>query len=120
MRNRHLISLIAALALPAALSYAYHTTLNLPPLPVWLLMVNLVLFALLGKDKFAARHKKNRTPEFTLLLLTFLGATPALLIGRQTFRHKTAKPSFVYAMWGTIAAQAACAWYFWPQLYAWL
>ena len=120
MKNRHLLSLIPALGLPAALAYAYHAALNLPPLPVWLITLNLVLFALMGKDKFAAKRKKNRTPEFTLLLLAFLGATPALFAGRKTFRHKTSKQNFIYAMWGTIAAQVVCVWYFWPQLRAWL
>lgn len=118
--NRHLLSLIPGLAIPALLTFAYHRTLNLPPLAVWLVAINLVTLGLMGKDKFAATKKWPRTPEFTLLLFTFLGATPAMLAGRRIFRHKTSKESFKHALFGTIAAQVLCTWYFWPQLRAWL
>jgi uncharacterized membrane protein YsdA (DUF1294 family) len=118
--NRHLISLIPGLLIPAAFTFAYHRTLNLPPLIIWLVTINLMLMALMGKDKFAASKKWPRTPEATLLILTFLGATPALLLSRYLFRHKTKKQEFLYAMVGTIAAQAVCIWYFWPQLQVWL
>lgn len=118
--NRYLASLLPGLALPAALTYAYHRTLDIPALWVWLFTLNLTLLALLGKDKFAAGKKWPRTPEATLLLLTFLGGTPALLLGRRLFRHKTAKRPFIAAMVGTITLQAAAAWYFWPQLRLWL
>jgi uncharacterized membrane protein YsdA (DUF1294 family) len=118
--NRHILSLIPGLGFPAVLTYAYHKTMDFPPLVIWLLTLNLMLLALMGKDKIAATKKTARTPEFTLLLLAFLGATPALLIGRKLFNHKTAKKEFIYAMVGTIAAQAVAIWYFWPQLRQWL
>jgi len=114
--NRHLLSLVPGLLVPAGLAYAFHATLNLGPGYVWLFGLNLTLFALMGKDKFAARRKGWRTPEFTLLALAFLGGTPALLAGQKLFRHKTAKRQFIYAQAGTVFAQFLCIWYFWPQL----
>jgi hypothetical protein len=58
-----LLSLLFGLGVPAALTYAYHASLNLPLLPVWLLGVNLMLLALMGKDKFAAKI----TEEFIVI-----------------------------------------------------
>jgi uncharacterized membrane protein YsdA (DUF1294 family) len=121
----YILSLAFGLGLPALLTLAYHSTLNIAPLWVWLITINLTLMALMGKDKMAASRKgakKNarRTPEFTLLLLTFLGGTPALLLGRKIFRHKTIKQEFIYAMWGTIAAQVACIVTFYKTLLHWL
>lgn len=116
-RNRNLMSLIPGLGIPAALTYAYTTTLNFAPLWVWLVVLNLTLLGLMGKDKLAAKRGWGRTPEFTLLLLTFLGATPGILVARPLFQHKTTKESFRYALFGTIAVQGLCAWYFWPQLH---
>lgn len=119
-RNRHLLSLIPGLGFPAALAYAFHKTLDIPALVTWLVTLNLMLIVLMGKDKIAAVKKSARTPEFTLLLLAFLGGTPALLLGRKLFNHKTAKREFIYAMAGTIALQAVAVWYFWPYLKPWL
>ena len=116
----HLLSLIAGLGIPAVFTVIYSRTLDFAPLWVWLITLNLTLMALMGKDKLAATKKWPRTPEFTLLLLTFLGATPAIMLGRYLFNHKTSKESFRYALFGTMAVQAACIWYFWPQLHQWL
>lgn len=108
-----LISLLLGFGIPAALTYAYHSTLNLAPLPVWLLGVNLMLLALMGKDKFAAKNKLSRTPELTLLLLTFAGGTLAFFAGRWLFVHKKSKESFNHALYAVIGAQIFCIWYFW-------
>jgi uncharacterized membrane protein YsdA (DUF1294 family) len=117
-----LFSLLLGLGLPGMLAYIYHVILNFPLLPVWLAGVNLMLFALMGKDKFAAKNKKSRTPELTLLLLTFAGGTPAFFGGRWLFAHKKSKESFNHALYAVIGAQAFSVWYFWgwiwPQLKA--
>jgi uncharacterized membrane protein YsdA (DUF1294 family) len=49
-------------------------------------------------------------------MLALAGASPALLVGRFAFKHKTKKNSFVAAMCGVLAAQALAAWYFWPTV----
>lgn len=115
-----ILSLLGSFGLPLAITASYVHGLGLPPLPVWLVTTNLMMLALLGKDKFAAQRGWDRTPEFTLLALAFAGASPALLIGRKIFNHKTSKQEFIYAMWGTLAVQIGCIYYFRQQLMLWL
>lgn len=115
-----LFSVIVGLAIPAALTWAYATTLDFSPLSTWLISLNLMVVALMGKDKFAAQRGMRRTPEATLLLLATLGATPGLLLSRYLFHHKTTKPSFQYALFAVMALQAVALIAFWPKLAAYL
>lgn len=114
--NPVLVSLGLSLALTAALTWAYSSTLNFAPLWVWLITINLVLVALMGKDKLAAQKGWRRTPEATLLVLTLFGATPGLLVARYLFHHKTSKQTFQYGMFAIFTLQFLAVWYFWPQL----
>lgn len=115
-----ILSLLGSFGVPLVITGAYVYGLGMAPLPVWLVISNLMMLALLGKDKFAAKRGWDRTPEFTLLALAFAGASPALLLGRKLFNHKTSKQEFLYAMWGTIAVQIGCIYYFRHQLLQWL
>lgn len=112
------LSLGFALGLPALITFLYAEAVQAAPLPLWLLCINLMLFALMGKDKLAAKNKGARTPELTLLALVFAGGTPAFFAGRQVFKHKKSKESFNHALYAVLGAQAFCVWYFWPQLWA--
>ena len=60
----------------------------------YLLLMNLLLFALMGRDKAAARRGARRTPETTLLALAVLGGSVGGLLGMLLFRHKTRKRAF--------------------------
>jgi uncharacterized membrane protein YsdA (DUF1294 family) len=110
------VSLFMNLALPAALTVAATHLAAGGALLWWLFYVNIQELVLLAKDKLAAVQKWKRTPESTLLMLALAGASPALLVGRFAFKHKTKKNSFVAAMCGVLAAQALAAWYFWPTV----
>jgi uncharacterized membrane protein YsdA (DUF1294 family) len=110
------VSLTIGIAIPAAFTWAYSSTLNFAPLWVWLVTLNLTLVGLMGKDKLAAQKGWRRTPEATLLILTLLGATPGLLVARYLFNHKTSKESFQYGMFAIFTLQFLAVWYFWPQL----
>ena len=114
--NPVLISLAIGLAIPAAFTWAYSSTLNFNPLYTWLFTLNATLMALMGKDKLASRKGWRRTPEFTLITLTLLGATPGLLVSRYLFNHKTSKESFQYALFGVLTLQLLGIWYFWPHI----
>lgn len=116
----HIFSLAPGLAIPALFTWMYSSTLDFAPLWVWLVTLNLTLMGLMGKDKLAATRQWPRTPELTLLLLTFLGATPAIFAGRYVFHHKTSKQSFTYSLYAVIVLQVAAAWYFWPTLQQYL
>ena len=113
-----LFSIILGLAVPALFTWAYATTLDFNPVYTWLTTLNLMVIALMGKDKFAAQRGMRRTPEATLLLLATVGATPGLLLSRYLFHHKTSKPSFQYSLFAVLALQAAAFLVFWPQLAA--
>jgi uncharacterized membrane protein YsdA (DUF1294 family)/cold shock CspA family protein len=71
---------------------------------ITLSVLTLFLYAF---DKSAAMSKQWRTPENTLHILSLIGGWPGALIAQQLLRHKTNKPSFIYAFWFTVAANVA-------------
>jgi len=56
-------------------------------------VINLVVFAMYGIDKYKATHKKWRIPEATLIGAAVFGVLGALA-GMKFFHHKTKKPKF--------------------------
>lgn len=60
----------------------------------YLVMVNGLLFVLMGIDKSKAKKHRWRIPEKTLLLLGVAGGGFGGLMGQKVFRHKTRKPVF--------------------------
>jgi uncharacterized membrane protein YsdA (DUF1294 family) len=64
------------------------------PLLVYLVVGNLVTFALFGIDKHKARDGSRRIPEATLIGASALTGTIGGWLGMRHFRHKTAKRSF--------------------------
>lgn len=61
---------------------------------IYLGVVNLATFLVFGRDKRAAASRSPRVPERTLLTLAALGGSPAALLARPVFRHKTRKQPF--------------------------
>ena len=57
-------------------------------------VMSVIVFALYGWDKHAARHGTWRVRERTLFTLAVLGGWPGGLIGSRVFRHKTKKLSY--------------------------
>lgn len=78
----------------------------------FLLLTNGLIFLFMWKDKSAARNNGWRIPEGVLLFLTLLGGTPAMLLARKLFRHKTTKRKFVIRLYVVIAIQIAALAYF--------
>lgn len=64
----------------------------------YLIVINIVAFAIYGLDKKRAIHDEWRIPEATLLTLAAVGGSVGALFGMQTFRHKTRKPKFAYGV----------------------
>lgn len=64
----------------------------------YLIVINIVAFAIYGLDKKRAIHDEWRIPEATLLTLAAVGGSVGSLFGMQTFRHKTRKPKFAYGV----------------------
>lgn len=64
----------------------------------YLIVINIVAFAIYGLDKKRAIHDEWRIPEAALLTLAAVGGSVGALFGMQTFRHKTRKPKFAYGV----------------------
>ncbi|MFO6299501.1 DUF1294 domain-containing protein [Rahnella selenatireducens] len=77
------------------------------PVPVGLLLINLLTLLIYGADKLAARKSWRRIPENTLLLFGLLGGWAGALAGQQLFRHKTQKQPFRTRFMLSIAANIA-------------
>lgn len=55
----------------------------------YVLLINLLLFLLMGIDKRAAKRKKWRIPERRLLTLGIIGGGIGGILGMLIFHHKT-------------------------------
>ena len=60
----------------------------------WLLLISLILFLTMGRDKRLSRSHGHRVREHTLMLLAVLGGALGGVLGMQIFHHKTQKPKF--------------------------
>lgn len=66
----------------------------MPWLLAYLVVANLISFAMFGVDKQRARAGQRRISERDLLLSAAVSGTVGAWVGMSVFRHKTAKPSF--------------------------
>lgn len=62
---------------------------------LYLGVVNMWVFLLMGYDKYQAKHHRWRIRERTLLTLGLLGGGLGGVLGRMLFHHKTKKPRFL-------------------------
>lgn len=56
---------------------------------LWLCVMSLVSFLVMGSDKRRAKQGARRVPEARLFLLALLGGGVGGLLGMYVFRHKT-------------------------------
>ena len=70
----------------------------LPLIIVYLAVVNVVGFALMGIDKTRARKRAWRIPEANLFLAALIGGSIGSILGMHLFRHKTRHWYFLYGM----------------------
>ena len=61
----------------------------------YLIIINLLGFAIMGIDKEKAKRKAWRIPEKTFFLVSFLGGSLGCFLGMRVFRHKTRHWYFV-------------------------
>ena len=76
---------------------------------IYLAVMNILGFALMGTDKSRARNGKWRIRERTLFLFSLLGGSIGTLTGMYVFRHKTKHWYFVIGMPLILIAQLALA-----------
>ena len=84
---------------------------------IYLLAVNLVLFAMMGIDKYKARKGLWRIPEKTLFITAILGGSVGGILGMKLFRHKTLHNSFRFGFPAILIAQLAIAGFIVYKLY---
>ena len=65
---------------------------------IYLLIINVVGFAMMGIDKNRAKRGEWRVPEKTLFTCALLGGSLGTTLGMSTFRHKTKHWYFKYGM----------------------
>ena len=76
----------------------------------YLALISLVAIVVCIYDKFAAKHNpKHRTRERTLLLLSALGGSVAMLLCMLIIRHKTKHAKFMIGIPVIIVLQLALA-----------
>jgi len=66
--------------------------------PVYLMIVNIGAFSLMGIDKKKSIKKEYRIPEKTLFAWAIAGGSVGSIVGMQLFRHKTRHASFKICM----------------------
>ncbi|MHC4391364.1 MAG: DUF1294 domain-containing protein [Planctomycetota bacterium] len=102
------VGVAAAIGMPLAVYAQWH------PLLAHLVGVNASTLLLFGYDKAVAGGTWTRVPERVLHLFAFAGGTPATLLARKLFRHKTLKSSFKRTFAWVIVGQIVllrAAWY---------
>ena len=73
----------------------------------YLIVINILTFAVYGIDKRKARQGSWRISEATLLMLAVIGGTIGALLGMQVWRHKTMHLKFKYRLPLILLAQIA-------------
>ena len=79
---------------------------------LWLIVINIITFAVFGIDKKKAIDGKFRIKELTLFVLSLLGGSLGGFIAMHTFHHKTRKLYFKFGIPLILVA--------WSALIAWL
>ena len=69
--------------------------ITLKQILIYLFVINIIGFFIMGWDKLMAKTGSWRTPEKTLFTITFLGGGIGTIAGMYVFRHKTRKTRFL-------------------------
>ena len=72
---------------------------------LYLLVINLAAFVMMGTDKKRAKRKEWRIPERALFGSALLGGSIGAIAGMYCFRHKTKHWYFVLGMPGILVIQ---------------
>jgi len=79
---------------------------------IYLVIINIVAYAMMGIDKRKAQKKEWRISEAALFTAALLGGSIGSIAGMQRFRHKTKHWYFKYGMPAILVAQIALVIYF--------
>ena len=93
-------------------------TLQYKIIALYLLLVNLIAFAIYGIDKRRAKKHKFRIPEKTLLWMARIGGGIGCWLGIKVFHHKTKHTKFriIVPLWTIIwMAAIILAYIYWHK-----
>ena len=76
----------------------------------WVILANVLALFVTIYDKRAAKKRRFRVPESTLLLLAAVGGSGAMLLTMWLIRHKTRRATFMLGIPAILLLQGA-AWY---------
>ena len=65
---------------------------------IYLIVINILGFLVMGLDKHKAKMEERRIPENTLFTFTVLGGGVGTIAGMYVFHHKTKKMKFKVGM----------------------
>ena len=77
---------------------------------IYFLAINIVLFVVMGVDKYRAIRRRWRIPEAMLFILALVGGGCGGTVGMYSFRHKT--KHWYFAVFFPLLALAQLALYF--------
>ncbi len=60
----------------------------------YFILLNILGFVSMRRDKLLARRRARRTPENTLMFIAFAGGALGSWIAMYVYRHKTKHPAF--------------------------
>lgn len=82
---------------------------------IYIVMMNLVSFALMGIDKYKAKKKAWRIPEATLFLFAIFGGSIGSILGMFLFHHKTRHWYFLFGLPLILVVQLVCVYLLWQS-----
>ncbi|NMA93087.1 MAG: DUF1294 domain-containing protein [Clostridiales bacterium] len=82
----------------------------------YLIIVNIVTFALFAIDKFIAVKNRTRIRNATLLGMAFIGGSVGALLAMHLFRHKTKRLSYTIGITLMLLIQAAALFWLREQI----
>lgn len=62
---------------------------------IYLIVLNIIGFLIMGFDKWLAIHNRSRVREATLFTTAFIGGSVGVYLGMFAFRHKTKHLTFL-------------------------
>ena len=79
---------------------------------IFFIIINVAGFLAMGIDKAKAKAKAWRIPEKTLLGIAVMGGSLGVLLGMETFRHKTKHWYFKYGVPAILIIEIGIVLYF--------
>ncbi len=75
---------------------------------LYMLIINLYGFTIMGVDKWKAWKGRYRIPEKTIFIIASIGGSAGIFCGMRLFHHKTLHNKFKYGIPALLIANIIC------------